>query len=452
MGFEGYPQGVIIMVLGGGFALAFFRPYAAFLLALFLLTSGHVTMFNQTRLAGLGPYLNLTDACLLVALVAFFFDCIAGKRPVRIPQIVAMMLFVVVIAVAQTAWKLGWTYDTLRTARWAVQFPVAVFLGANMVTSAGRAKKLIAALFAAALLAALQHVVFAANIWRTQALSMENYVLMRTIGYWGGCLAPAFLLTALVWRRGAALWNAVLWTVAGLLFLATIVMNQTRSVWLAMVASVPCVLFVFRTKNQMQRVAKLGLVLGLLLVAAGGLIQRAMPGLDLLAIGTERIVRIFEEGETYSQTVSRERALRVEMASWAEGSLFFGRGLCYFQTFEHSDDPDKRIAFGHLGYVTYLSQLGLVGLAVYGLCVPLHVVRFSRYVWFHADTHVVQYLGLLGVASVVCLSVMFAMSSQLLTLGYFAPGVLYGSVETLAVRCVGSNLRREMGSGSRSCD
>ena len=54
MELQGYPQLTIVLVLGLGIPLAFVRPYAAFLLATFLLTAGHVTLFNQTRLAGLG--------------------------------------------------------------------------------------------------------------------------------------------------------------------------------------------------------------------------------------------------------------------------------------------------------------------------------------------------------------------------------------------------------------
>jgi hypothetical protein len=48
--------------------------------------------------------------------------------------------------------------------------------------------------------------------------------------------------------------------------------------------------------------------------------------------------------------------------------------------------------------------------------------------WRCAEPEVLRYLGLLGVASIVCLSIMFVMSSQFLSLGAFAPGVLYGAV------------------------
>jgi hypothetical protein len=128
---------------------------------------------------------------------------------------------------------------------------------------------------------------------------------------------------------------------------------------------------------------------------------------------------------------TRERALGVEMSQWWDGTLVFGRGLYFFQDVENSDDPAYKIAFGHLGYVTYLSQLGLVGLAVYGVCLLWEVVRRSRFLYFYSDQREVRYLALLAASSILCLSLIFVMSSHFLALGYFAPGVLYGGLWAL---------------------
>jgi len=59
------------------------KPYEAFLLATLLLTAGNAETFNQTRTTTLGPYLNLSDACLLVALVAVLFDRLYTNKSLR---------------------------------------------------------------------------------------------------------------------------------------------------------------------------------------------------------------------------------------------------------------------------------------------------------------------------------------------------------------------------------
>jgi hypothetical protein len=129
-----------------------------------------------------------------------------------------------------------------------------------------------------------------------------------------------------------------------------------------------------------------------------------------------------------TDTDTRKRAFEVEMDNWYHGTLVFGRGLRFFQTIENPEDPQKHIGFGHLGYVTYLSQLGLIGLFVYGFYFPISVIQNGLWLWRFIDLPVLRYVALLGVASITCLSIMFIMSAQFLSPGYFAPAVLYGSM------------------------
>ena len=415
-----------------GILLAFVRPYVGFLFAVLLLTAGHVTMFNQTRLAGLGPYLNLSDACVLVAVAALFFDRLAAKQPVRVPEIVPLLLFVVILGAVQSFWKLGWTYESMRALRWALEVPIALFLGANMVTSADRARRLVGILLAGVLLAAIQHVAFVANIWRARSLSMETYENMRTIGFWGGCLAPAFLLTAVVWKLPSSWIRKGLWLVAGGLFLTTIFLNQTRSIWIGLTLAVPALAVLFKKRHYMASVAKVGAFGLATVVLLIFVCQQLVPGLNVASLFTDRMELLVNSKTAGVHMGTRERALGVEMAQWWDGTLVFGRGLCFFQDIENSENPAYRIAFGHLGYVTYLSQLGLIGLAVYGLCLPVGLIRRSRFLYFHSDQRAVQYLALLAASSILCLSLIFVMSSHFLALGYFAPGVLYGGAWSLA--------------------
>jgi len=432
MELQGYPQLTIVLVLGLGIPVAFVRPYAAFLLAAFLLTAGHVTLFNQTRLAGLGPYMNLSDACVLVAVAAFFFDRVAAKQPVRVPQIVPLVLLAATLGAVQSFWKLGWTYETMRATRWALDFPIAYFLGANLVTSADRARKLIWILLAGALLAAVQHHLYVVHIWRSHSLNMATYEGLRTIGYWGGCMAPGFLISVLAWRAPRGVWKKAFWAVAGLLFIGTIFMNQTRSLWLATAAGGLCVMIVFGRGNRLRSVARVSL-LGAVVVFGGiWLCGRVMPGLNVSEVLVGRLSKLFARDTQHLHLGTRERAFAIEMDQYLHGTLVFGRGLSFFQTIPNPEAADRRIAFGHLGYVTYLSQLGLIGLVVYGLLLPLWTFLDALRLWRYQSDPALRYMGLLAGASILCVSIMFLMSSQFLAVGYFAPAVLYGGVIALA--------------------
>jgi hypothetical protein len=428
----GYPGIVVPLVLVTGVLLIFLRPYAGFLFAIAVLTAADVAMFNKTRTALLGPLLNLSDVCVLISLISLFLDKFRAKEPFHLPTIVLLMLAVLTASAIQSFWRLGWTYETIRSFRWGLDVPIALTIGANFVTSPRRARGLIAALFCGAVLAACQHMVFVATTWRTKGLTMETYGLMRTISFWAGCVPAAFLLAAVVWPLSRNRKTRIVCLLAGITFLATVFLNQTRSLWLAVIFSIPIMAFLHNRRNALRTVARIGGVgiLAVVLLAVFG--QRIMPGLNAFQIISQRFATFLESDPYAAGTISRENAFREEMQNWMEGTLVFGRGLCFFQTIETPQDGPEHAAFGHLGYVTYLSQMGLLGLLAYGLLLPAWVIRNGRCLWLHGDLPEVRFVGLLSTASVLCLSMMFMASSHFLCLGYFAPAILYGGAHSLA--------------------
>ena len=430
MEIQGYPPFIIFIVLGVGVPLAFLRPFAAFLFATFLLTAADTAMFNKTRTAMLGPFLNLADTCVLLALIALFFEKFRTKEPFRLPQVIALMLFVLAIAAAQSLWRFGFTHNTMGPIRYAVEVPIAYFLGANFVTSTARARKLIATLLCGAVAAAVQHILFVATIWRSKDLSMDTYNLMRTITFWAGCMSSAFLLSGIFWRMPADTMKKGLCVAAALLFLATLFLNQTRSLWIATAGAVPVLMLVSKRGDWMRVSARLAVGGVAIVLFLSALCQYLMPGLNISRLAGHRIATLLSVDAMASGAGSRQRAFHIEMRDWLDGTMVMGRGLSFFQVYEEgtSRDPSRKVAFAHLGYITYLSQLGVIGLLVYGFYLPLGVFRNGLWLWRHAEPPVLCYLGLLGIASIVCLSIMFLMSSQFLGVGSFAPGVLYGAV------------------------
>ena len=87
---------------------------------------------------------------------------------------------------------------------------------------------------------------------------------------------------------------------------------------------------------------------------------------------------------------------------------------------------------GHLGYVTYLSQFGLLGLFVYGIYLPLSVIKYSRNVWLNGRLPIERYVALLAGSCMIFNSITFIMSSSFIGLGSFVPGILTGSIWVLA--------------------
>jgi hypothetical protein len=150
-------------------------------------------------------------------------------------------------------------------------------------------------------------------------------------------------------------------------------------------------------------------------------------------------------GAVMRGTATRENAFRAEFGDWMGGTLVFGRGLSYYQNVDNPEDDARHIAFGHLGYVTYLSQLGLIGLLVYGIYFPLSIIHDGRFLWRHALFPAVRYLGLLTTASVLSMSIAFVMSSSFLAVGVTGTGAIYGAAWSMARRRRSADRRQPLG-------
>ncbi|HDY88006.1 MAG TPA: O-antigen ligase domain-containing protein [bacterium] len=421
-------------MLAVGISLAVWRPYEAFLLATLLIGSGDAQKFNATRTALLGPYLNLTDACVVVALAALIFDCLYRKKWVRLPQVVMLILLVLYIATLQSYIAYGPTYKTIRAFRWAIQFPLGIFLAGNLVTDSRRVRLLVGTLLAAAVISSAMHLLYIANVRSSLVLSMENYHVVRTISFITGGLTPAFLLSAAVWRLPRKILFKILLLVTSSLFLISIVMNQTRSIWIATIAAVPFILLLFQRSGRILSFFRFVTILLLVTIISGLITRWLTPELDLIDIAKSRLSVLTDTVASDGSVGSRARSFKAEMSSWFEGTWILGRGLFFFQTMDYGDPNIQYtgIGFGHLGYVTYLSQFGLIGLFVYGIYLPLSVIQHSRNIWLNWRLPVERYVALLAGSCMIFNSIMFIMSSSFLGLGSFIPGILTGSVWVLA--------------------
>ena len=437
-----YPSVLIPVSLVLGLLLAASRPYAAFLAAVFVIVAGGGEYLNATRTEALGPYLNLLDAWTAVSLAAMVFDLERRRRKIRAPVYVPLLLMLLAFATVQDFARYGVSYESVRALRWAIQFPLAVLVGANLVTDAQRARRLLQALLGGAVAAALMHFAYIAVRFDARQLAAGSYQAIRTVIFLDGGLTPALLVTAVAWPVGRGpegrplgLAKLLGLLVAGTLFVASMALSLTRSVWIATVAALPAAAMVYRHRERRRpagRRAALGPLLAtmaVLAVVASVTVASLFPQISLGRVVVERVEGLFDPEINRVSVGTRRAAAEIELGDWLDGTLLLGRGLFFFQ--EHMREREEatlaQYGFGHLGYVTYLSQLGLVGLLLYGVYVPVAVVGDSRRTWRSAEAPASRYLALLAGCCILYHAIMFAMSSSLLMLWTFAPGILAGA-------------------------
>jgi O-antigen ligase len=166
-------------------------------------------------------------------------------------------------------------------------------------------------------------------------------------------------------------------------------------------------------------------------VAVGLLVAIPTMGMEGFADSyTERMSRV-SGGDT--STRSREVAIEAELSDWMDGNVLVGRGLGYYFAPEiGAQRGGGEVAYAHIGYVTYLSQLGVIGLAVFGFWFPLSSIALARRVRANAQLGPwSRHLASLSAAVFIFSVFVHAMSGSFLTPDVLI-GVLGGVVSSLS--------------------
>jgi hypothetical protein len=413
---------VLGLVVGIGLILVFIRPYFAYLCSIFIPLACGTFVVLVTRTEELGPYFNLYDACLLVAIMAFVVDT---KPKISLPRPALAIIVVLTIGLVTSIIHLGIAYGVFRALRWAITLPLQFILAANLVYNEKRVRSLLLTLFLAAIVAEFQHILI---IMRLSQEVGERADLMRTGAFtmaasWSWLMAGPFLVNGKAPRP----WLQI---GAGALFLLAMISVQGRAMVLAFMGGAVVYYFWFlKGPNacRWQRFKKVFLVFTMVAVVM------AATGLTMLATGLqERMTSTFNTKESMADRgiENRYMIITTQLNDWLDGNILTGRGLDYFEIYARKLGGEARglIDWGTMTYVAYLSQLGLLGLFVYGVYFPLAVIFRARGITKTPEVSpVILYLALLGGGCFIMQYFNFIFSNSYLGQQYI-PGILAGAV------------------------
>jgi len=424
----GYPAYVLFLVLLAGGLLALFRPYPAFLFAVVLFDVPMVYNAVNTRTPFLGPYFNLYDALFVVVLLALIMD--PRSRPLALPRPVFWILLIISWSVFQIFLDYNINYLVIRAIRWSITFPLAFFLGANLVVDKSRAKLFFFAIIAGSVLGAMR-----SFLSYQQAVALAQYGEQSVrMGTAGTILGGSFLVAATQqsFFPLASRFKKILWGAALILFGMTVLFGEWRSVYLAILGSVIAMPFVLNRWRNMTRTVLMSVVgLPLILLA----IHLTLPTLNPAGF-FERItplVRYVDKGVpeiAHYEDQTRVNQIEREVEEWSKGNWFLGRGLNYNVFL--SDGLDKRIAWGHIEYISDLSNFGLVGLLILGIYLPWRIFRAARFLYDREPQDPVGLLGLTAIATVLQISIISFMSAGYTSVNMHTVGFFYGAIWALA--------------------
>lgn len=422
----GYPTLAIGIILLIGIPLALLRPFAGFIFSVGLIAAGDMARFTLTRTDILGPYFNAHDATLVVALVATVSHAWSNRQRVAIPGIALAMVAIVVVAYGQSVLveRID-DYFALRALRWAMTLPAYIFMGATFATSEERIETLMYALFWGSVLSGIQHIAFAIDALDAlasgpQSLEELRNMAFRSPGIW-------LLLAGAVWLPRPLRIPIAVAAAGGGLFAASIFLNQTRSIWISFFATVPIIMLFFSQAGTFKRVFRLLMVGMAIALTVTVVIAVATPEVRMSELLSGRLDSLLEEDTRYLTTITRATSIERELFEWMEGSLVLGRGLYFFQPF-YSEGvfDDLTVAWGHVGHITILSQLGLVGLVIYSIALPAYALRWSLLLWSEGSA-IDRFLGLLCAACTISTWILFCMSDSFINQNHAAEAIIFGA-------------------------
>jgi hypothetical protein len=426
------PSFAIVLVLLWGIPLAIWKPFRAYLFALFLPVTLSIPTMTFTRFLGLGAYFNLYDACFIVMLFSVIVELSQDHFVPSFPFLPLVMLGILVLGFAITAEQYGIHYESVRALRWGITLPMHFLAGFIMLRKEKRHSVLLLTLFLGTVLAEGQHLYYVATSPILKAGSQFGQVRssMFQVARSESWLIAGPYLTGRTFK-----WPLLQVAVAILLATAVIT-TQTRTLVVGIMGGLILYWFFF-VKLSVSRGRKyLALALATILIT----VMVSIPTLNLGGVANnfqKRLLGIAEEGAVDPAAIARMEALHIESADWYKGgpiTLLFGNGLDYFEQRYHlAEGASNPVAFGHLGYITYLSQLGLLGFWVYAIWLPIATVRRATKIFRRGVSPATHHLAALTGATFLYSIVAFLFSGSFLVTDVIS-GTLAGFAFAIASR------------------
>lgn len=420
---------ILIITLLIGITLLINNSYKAFLFAtLVSLSFGRQTLLFS-KIPGL-VFINLLDICLLLSIIAYIKELIDKKIKFTFPLPVLGILIVLFIGFGQSIIRYDNAYAMIRGLRWAIGLPILFLLTSSMVKDKERVKSLLWILLIAGIFSSLQHLLW---IFETkQIFNTDAANILRNIAFLRG--QDAWLITGPFIIAGK-IPHPLAQIITGTLFLTTFLAQQTRSYALGAIITI----FVYhiwflnvRYSFRLQRLLPLILIFIISVMAMGtiGLGNLAENYLDRLST----VTHIEDSEDTYS----RRNAFEQEISDWMNGNVIFGEGLVYFENLVEGSEFDinldgNGVAYGHLGYITYLSQLGILGFIVYAIWLPLSVISRSKNVFKFNTSAEVKYLAALTGVNFFGSIFTFIFSASFISPYVIIPGILAGAMWAMPI-------------------
>jgi hypothetical protein len=410
----GYPVELFYFVAVTGIILVLWRPFRAFLFAVFCLAGKNFSAAVLTRTPLIGEFLNLNDLLLWIALAAMIVEAIKLHEKIKLPKILVAIIAVLTVAALQSIAHYGLELFVFRSIWSAAIFPIMFLVSVNMVKTESQARFFYWALFLGSIMAAVQHVLFLDYV---TSLGSSQSDEIRVIAYITS--AGLYLLVVALFSNLEEKNILVSWVYyAGLILMAiSVIMNQTRQLYIIFMLSVVAIFFLLRRAVDIKKSLIKFVIIAVSVIVVFNIL---FSSLDLTNIVGERLNSVIEKSYRDEAYLTRSISMETEIGLWLDSSIILGMGIAYppelTEAYRQGDIQavNKTGALAHVAITSYLARFGLIGALIYLLFLPLWTIRIASEFLYNKLLHYSALIALLAI-TVALMDIINFMGSMLQT-------------------------------------
>lgn len=361
-----------------GMALILWRPFWAFLFAVFCLTGKNFHAAVLTRTEWTGMFLNLNDLLLWIAVFALLVKAIRTYGKIKLPKILIAIIVVLLFGAIQSVVKYGPETFVLRSI-WSVAiFPILLLVSANMLSTESDARLFYWALFMGSVAAAVQHMLF---LYYATMAGISEVHLLRIISYITSGGLYLLVISLFTKLQEKSKWAAWIYYPGIILMAFSIVMNQTRQLYIVFVLTIGAISYLLRSVvNIKKALIKLALVTISVLVVS----NLFDSNLNLIDIVGQRLDTMIEKETLDETSLTRWISMQTEINLWLDSPIVLGAGVAYppelTEPYRQGDLESvfQTGALDHVALTSYLAHYGLIGALIYLLFLPLLTIKAAK--------------------------------------------------------------------------
>lgn len=419
---ETYPQYFFFIFGIIGIIFLIWRPQYSFWMGIFYFAAREIRRAVNTRIGDFGPFVNLDDFIIIIMILSLLH--FSFKYRTKIPTPTIWILISLGISILLVALNYNFSYPVLREFKWALYFPIGIYLGYNFITEEKNLATFLKILFIGTMVSSITYIFLVQNklIGNSESIYYESLRSVFFVSLTPSLVAAGFYVK-MKWFKNFSM--RIFFLVGISLFVINLLLSQTRSYYIAIILTVT-IIYLIRKEVKLKSILIPVIVIPLIIFLIFDIYLGYISISELIFGRVEGL----KTPTTDVTTISRLAAIDYEFNAFLMSNIIFGNGVGFSHFTKDALNP--YISWGHIGHIAYLARLGLLGFFIYSILIPFISLHFLYNINITSLKNIYSKMFIIfAFALVISDWIQFWMSSSYLHIYAMLSGIVIGTIWSL---------------------